>query len=609
MPMRLTHALAPWSGLALALGLALLPASSAQGAGVITVCPSGCDHTGVGPAVAAAASGDVIEVAAGTYPAGVIIEKSLTLRGQGESTVLNGQGRTSVILVRGKVTVILEKLKLTGGIGIKVDLNIRLGGGVYSGAEAVTRIKDCVITGNEAWEGGGVYHNDGTMEITGSVISGNTAYEAGGGVHVNTDGRFTMTDTQVVENTTVHPPDGDFAQANGGGLHVRGRAEVFGGAISRNRTGDRGGGIYNFSQGRLTLTDVEVRGNEAGIDGEGEGGGIWSSATLTLNRALVADNIGEGDGGGLLNLGVGTVTGSTFSGNSAANGGGLAVQVGFSAQQVGQITVSTSTFNDNVAAGDGGGITIGDRATATITLCTVSGNSAASGAGIAEVGAVRTEVAHCTVYGNKGGSGSQLASITRRRLRVGYSLIGKTPDIGSACAGELASLGYNLEPDGSCGFDGNGDMVRADAGVLPLADNGGPTWTHALAAGSEAIDRGHPNRCLAADQRGAPRPVDGDGDGTALCDIGAFEYGSSVDTSTATLTPPPPTATQTMELPTLTPTATFVVRDTPTPSTTPTFVIGPETATPTPIASRGPVVGTVYMPVAVARAPIEGANQ
>jgi hypothetical protein len=54
-------------------------------------------------------------------------------------------------------------------------------------------------------------------------------------------------------------------------------------------------------------------------------------------------------------------------------------------------------------------------------------------------------------------------------------------------------------------------------------DNGGPTETHALLPGSPAVDAGDDTACPAADQRGVTRPVDGNGDGTAVCDIGAYE--------------------------------------------------------------------------------------
>jgi hypothetical protein len=62
-----------------------------------------------------------------------------------------------------------------------------------------------------------------------------------------------------------------------------------------------------------------------------------------------------------------------------------------------------------------------------------------------------------------------------------------------------------------------------DPRLAPLASNGGPTKTHALLAGSPAIDRGDNSGAPAADQRGVARPRDGDGDGTSVVDIGAFE--------------------------------------------------------------------------------------
>jgi hypothetical protein len=71
----------------------------------------------------------------------------------------------------------------------------------------------------------------------------------------------------------------------------------------------------------------------------------------------------------------------------------------------------------------------------------------------------------------------------------------------------------------------------------PLADNGGPTETHALLAGSPAIDAGLNAPCPGTDQRGVARPQDGDEDGDAVCDSGAYELGGEEPTPTPT-TPP-----------------------------------------------------------------------
>ncbi len=70
------------------------------------------------------------------------------------------------------------------------------------------------------------------------------------------------------------------------------------------------------------------------------------------------------------------------------------------------------------------------------------------------------------------------------------------------------------------GFAGEGN-ISDDPLLGPLADNGGFTLTYALGEGSPAIDAGSPDFCPATDQRGLPRPADGDGDGEARCDMGA----------------------------------------------------------------------------------------
>jgi hypothetical protein len=103
--------------------------------------------------------------------------------------------------------------------------------------------------------------------------------------------------------------------------------------------------------------------------------------------------------------------------------------------------------------------------------------------------------------------------------------------------GSLTTIGddYNIDSDGSCGLSGT-DIPGVDPLLAPLADNGGPTFTHALIAGSPAIDAGNPAApgsgglaCEATDQRGVVRPVG------SRCDIGAFE-GSVTSTTTTTTT-------------------------------------------------------------------------
>jgi len=157
-------------------------------------------------------------------------------------------------------------------------------------------------------------------------------------------------------------------------------------------------------------------------------------------------------------------------------------------------------------------------------------------------------------------SGSQLGAVHIRN-----SLIeGCWQSVGNG------SDGYNLEPDTHCGFTATGDQQHIDFDTLldPLADNGGPSQTHALLPGAPAIDAipNGVNGCqagISSDQRGAPR-AGGTNQGGSACDSGAYESGSVVLTPTPTSTPTrSPTST-------LTPTSTRSPAATSTPTPTPT---------------------------------------
>ena len=122
------------------------------------------------------------------------------------------------------------------------------------------------------------------------------------------------------------------------------------------------------------------------------------------------------------------------------------------------------------------------------------------------------------------------------------------PDTVIDCQGPITSIGYNLFGQDTGCEPGPTDLTIPSADIDtvlgPLADNGGPATgsgltplTHALPPGSPAIDAGDPAGCtydhdgdpdtpdlpLTTDQRGYPRPADGNGDGVARCDIGAYE--------------------------------------------------------------------------------------
>jgi hypothetical protein len=247
----------------------------------------------------------------------------------------------------------------------------------------------------------------------------------------------------------------------------------------------------------------------------GDGGGIClTSGSLSLTDVTVRNNTGR-SGGGIYNGGNLSVTRSTINNNQASIGGGGVYTSGGSTANIINSTISNNTVS-NSSDGGGGLFNFGAM---LLTNVTVSGN---------------------TTTGPGGGVRNVSGTLSVRNTIIA----GNTADTNPDAAGTLNSLGNNLIGI-SAGNNGvtsnvNGDKVGIgvpiDAKLGALQSNGGQTDTHALLQGSPAIDAGNncvaesaPTGCLnvplTTDQRGAgfPRRVDGDGNGTATVDIGAFE--------------------------------------------------------------------------------------
>jgi len=294
-----------------------------------------------------------------------------------------------------------------------------------------------------------------------------------------------------------------------GDLDVQGGLVVLGsGAAS---TIIDGGGIDRIFQipGGVTaeIRDVTLRNGLA----PGAGGAVQNSGELTIVRSVLSGNksvagtAGAGFGGAILTDGTEsslTVTGSTLASNTAQGGGG-AIAIG------GVANLDNVTITGNQSTADfGGGLYVFTDARAIVNNSTIAGNTAVQGGGVlAEFSAFigfAPKIINSIIAGNTASSNPDCSG----DVDSGYDLIGN----GTGCLGPSAA---------------KHDIVGApsiDAKLGPLAQNGGPTPTRALLAGSPAIDAGNPSApgaggdaCEATDQRGAARP------GGTRCDIGAFE--------------------------------------------------------------------------------------
>jgi hypothetical protein len=261
--------------------------------------------------------------------------------------------------------------------------------------------------------------------------------------------------------------------------------------------------VFTVARGSaVTISGLTISNGRAG-GRLPRGGGIDNLGRLVLSRVTVSGNVARVRGGAITNTATLRVEGSTFAANTAADHGGAI-------DNHGGLTVANSTFHANVATaspgfeGDGGGIY--NAGSAAVTGSTISANRAAgTGGGVFQSSA-------------DGASSSS----------IGMTVVAdNTAPAGPDAWGAFTSGGFNLieDPAGSTGF-GPTDLQNVDPALDPAGpqDNGGPTQTVALQPGSPAIDaveEGCPPPDT--DQRGVARPQDGDGDGTALCDVGAFE--------------------------------------------------------------------------------------
>jgi CSLREA domain-containing protein len=413
-------------------------------------------------------------------------------------------GRGGAIHNTGWVTlrdVLLKKNKAFGGQGgfgawfeggpPGADGGPGQGGAIYNAG--ALWLERCTFSWNEATGGAG-----GTS-VAGAPGAGGAG--EGGAIYSAPGSLLEMTDTHFLLNRARGGAGGSAGETNvaagvpgpasGGGVASRGTLSLTRvslrwnqaiGGIANTPADAHGGGIAVLGGG-LSGTVVAVADNNAtggrytyatgiGPTGAASGGGLYvNGATATLTRASFADNTAHG--GPLPPGGSGTI-GLAHGGGVAAAGGTLAL---------GNITLTA-----NSAADGGGGVHLDAASTLTIHYGTVVQNSSASAAG-GVVAAGAATLTTTIVALNGGGN----------------------------CQGAVADGGSNLQyADGSCP-----GIPVTDPMVAPRRERGGTVY-HPLLPGSPARDA-TAEPCPAEDQLGAARPADGDGNGTAACDIGAIE--------------------------------------------------------------------------------------
>ncbi len=440
------------------------------------------------------------------------------------------------------------------------------GGGIYqNSAGGVINTQCSVFETNQAIDGsgGGAAILTGLADFTSVLFSSNTAGDQGGAISgradidssilefntANNGGGAAALDSGIVNDSTFfsnfapfgnggavlwNTPgglqlgnlyDSNRSNGNGGAIAARGVIsldEVFIGNLARN-----GGGAISLltffptgiSVSGGTFTDNQV--GEGGLSVSGRGGAIENTAgTLQVVDSQFFGNSapesgdGQSQGGAIYSNGTNVaLTDSRFSSSSAGDGGALFIE---GAATLSGVTLSDNSVSDASAAPFGAAIA--STGVLDIVNTTLSGNVFNPGPGNSGGGAAIALLAGSATVNNVSFvdniDGQTLYGAPGTSFAIGNSLFNGNVDNGGGEAFDctlLTSLGYNITGGPVCPDQALPSDIIADAMQLPLADNGGPTPTHALPAGSSAIDAADPGLSFATFDGGNIGPLQFDG--------------------------------------------------------------------------------------------------
>ena len=481
------------------------------------------------------------------------VTQNTVLDAQGHQVTISGGNAVRVFRVAPSVQFALRGVTVAHGRSTE-------GAGVYNDHGSVSLVS-CVFSNNS------VVGVDGTYTVVPVLppgplpvynISVTLPTPASGGAVFNRDGTLSAVETVFVGNVATGARGAEYLAA----------LLPYAGQPGSAGSDGRGGALFNLgsiSIKRCTFVNNRAEGGPGGTGGPGApnpipsgspggagggggggfGGAIASAGLLAVEESAfigndVAGGIGGSGGRGADSPGPGGAGGSGGAGGAGLGGAIFAND--------GSVAVTNTTLFNNSALGNkgGNGGAGGDCTTSPTFIAGSSGGNGGNG-GTGRGGAFHVEpnglLVNNTVSANTAGGGAGSAgglggfgrggrggsgasglpgagfggALSGGYIRILNTILAASSGT-SNCAGAFSDGGHNISSDGSCNFPSTGSLNNTDPKLGPLANNGGPTPTMALLAGSPAIDAADAVACPPFDQRGAARPL---GMG---CDVGAFEW-------------------------------------------------------------------------------------
>lgn len=456
------------------------------------------------------------------------IKHDLTLQGAGSgTTIIDGNGSVTqdrVFQIIASSNVTLTGMTIQNGKSLSSTIGVIGGGGLYMEGTGHLQLSNVIFDSNTGLNGGGLYSNlsaqGGSIAMDNVFLHANRAIAggvgAGGGVFAylpSSNSEFTIQNSKIYSNT---------ADGTGGGIFVEGNSAIQW-SIQRSQlysnTAASGGAIGNNIP--LTISDSQLHNNSVTEDG----GAIEAFSPFAIVRSTLDANGAGRYGGGIFDLQdyssaqpFAYVNQSTFSNNGGEYGGAI-YHDGYIRPES-QLVLLNSTVSGNGAAFNkaGGGIYVYgglfQLLNSTVASNHVNGLGLGLGGGV-YITATAAFTAHNSIISNNWHNRSVIYG----------------PQADDCFSfGTVGELAYDLIlTNTNCYVTGpqGGLIVGQDPLLGPLQNNGGPTQTRALLAGSPAIDTGAPGGCtddhgapLTTDQRGFHRPFG------AHCDIGGYERGT-----------------------------------------------------------------------------------